>query len=154
MNGQNAQPSQLQQPQQPRRKQDFFVYSTGRLATLAAGLTSTNFINIQSDADFIIEKQTYAADVAGAVLTFNTFPVPNITALVSVTGSGQNILSQAVPIASIFGHGFLPFILPRPRFLPANSQLQIVLTSFEAVTSYFITLNFIGRKIYLLGTGV
>jgi hypothetical protein len=138
----------------PSRKQDFFTYSTGRLATLAAAGISNNFLNIQADADFIVEKLTFAADTAGAALTFNTYPAPNVLVLLTSTGSGQQLMSSPVPLASMFGHGWLPFILPMPRVLPANSQLQITLTSFEAAVSWFLTLNFIGRKLYLIATNV
>jgi hypothetical protein len=137
-----------------QRKQDYFTYSTGRLATLAAAAVSTTFLNIQADADFIVEKLTFAADTAGAALTFNTYPAPNVLVLLTSTGSGQNLMSAPVPLASMFGNAFLPFILPMPRVLPANSQLQITLTSVEAAVSWFLTLNFIGRKLYLIATGV
>jgi hypothetical protein len=142
---------------QPRikRKQQEFTYSTGRPGVvLPVGGVQNFFINIQADADFILEKQTYAADLAGAAQTFNTYVVPNVLVLLTSTGSGQQLMSSPVPLASAFGNGFLPNILPYPYVLPANSQLQITLTSFEAVSTPFITLNFVGRKLYLIGQQV
>lgn len=140
---------------QPQRRQDFFVYSTGRpAAAIAPAGTSTVFINIQADADFVLEKLTYAADIAGAAQNIGNLTSPNVTVLLTSTGSGINLMNVAVPLSSIFGTGMLPFILPYPRVLPANSQLQISLVSFEAAQSPFITLNFIGRKLYLIGAGV
>jgi hypothetical protein len=143
------------------RKQQEFIYSTGRITNaggvggaLAPGAVFNAFINIQADADFVIEKQTYAADIAGAALTFNTWIMPNVLILLTSTGSGQQLMSAPVPIPSAFGHGMLPAILPYPYVLPANSQLQITLTSFEAVSQLFLTLNFIGRKLYLIGSQV
>lgn len=139
----------------PDRKQQEFTYSTGRLTpALAPGGVLNTFINIQADADFIIEKQTFAADIAGAALTFNTWIMPNVLILLTSTGSGQQLANAPVPLPSYFGHGMLPAILPYPYVLPANSQLQIQLTSFEAVSSLFLTINFIGRKLYLIGSQV
>jgi hypothetical protein len=141
--------------QMPRRKQDFFTYSTGRpAAALAPAGVSTVFINIQADADFVIEKHVYAADIAGAAQNIGNYTVPNVSVLLTSTGSGIQLMNVAVPVTSIFGVGQLPFILPYPRVLPANSQLQIILTSFEAAQSPFITLNFIGRKLYLIGNNI
>jgi hypothetical protein len=139
---------------EPKRRQEFFVYSTGRLAALAAGGNSQNSINIQADADFVIEKLTYAADIAGAVVNVSTYPAPNVLVMLLSSGSGQNLFQNPVPLTSIFGTGTLPFILPYPRILPANSQLQVILTSVEAASTPLLTLNFIGRKIYLLGQTV
>jgi hypothetical protein len=141
--------------QRAKRRQEFFTYSTGRpAAAIAAGGTQTPFINIQSDADFVIEKLSYAADIAGAVANIGNTPVPNVNVLLTSTGSGSNLMNVAVPLSSLFGDGRLPFILPYPRVLPANSQLQITLTSFEAASTPFITLNFIGRKMYLIASQV
>ena len=137
------------------RRQDFLIYSTGRpAAALAPAATSTIFINIQADADFVLEKLTYSADIAGAAQNIGNLTSPNVSVLLTSTGSGINLMNVALPLSGIFGTGMLPFILPYPRVLPANSQLQISLVSFEAAVSPFITLNFIGRKLYLIGSGV
>ena len=139
----------------PRRRQDFFTYSTGRpAAALAPAGVAQLFINIQADADFVIEKLTYAADIAGAAQNIGNLTSPNVLVLLTSTGSGIQLMNIAAPLSSLFGTGTLPFILPYPRVLPANSQLQITLTSFEAAVSPFITLNFVGRKLYLIGNGV
>ena len=138
----------------PKRRQEFFVYSTGRLAALAAGGNSVNSINIQADADFVLEKLTYGADIAGAVVNVGTYPAPNVLVMLLSSGSGQNLFQNPIPLTSLFGTGALPFILPYPRVLPANSQLQVLLTSVEAASTPLLTLNFIGRKLYLLGQNV
>ena len=139
----------------PQRKQDFFVYSTGRpAAAIAPAGVSTVFINIQADADFVIEKLTYSADIAAAAQNIGNLTSPNVLVLMTSTGSGIQLMNVSVPLSGIFGTGLLPFILPYPRVLPANSQLQITLTSFEAAQSPFITLNFIGRKLYLIGNNI
>jgi hypothetical protein len=127
---------------------EFFVYSTGRQAALAAGGQATANITIQSDSDFLIEKMTYAADLAGVAQLSGTQIVPNVNVQLIATGSGRQLFNVAAPIASLFGNGQLPFILPEAYMLPAASTLQIVQTSFEAAVTPALTLNFIGRKVY------
>jgi len=137
-----------------RRIAEFFTYTTGRLAAIATGATVNTQINIQADADFVLEKLTFSADLAGVAQTFNGMIVPNVSVLLTSSGSASQLMQAAVPIASLFGFGALPFILPYPKVLPANSQLQIQLVSFEAAVTPAITLNFHGRKVYLLSRPV
>lgn len=134
----------------PQRRQEYFAYSTGRLAAIAVGATVNTQILIQADADFLIEKLTYYADLAGVAQTSGARIVPNVTVLITASSSGVQIMNNPVPIPAMFGTGDLPFILPTPRLLGANSQLQIQLVSFEAAVTPLITLNFHGRKIYAL----
>jgi hypothetical protein len=132
------------------RTSEFFTYTTGRLASLAAAATINTQITIQADSDFIVEKLTYACDIAAAAVTISTLPAPNVTVLLTSSGSGQQWMNTPMNLPSLFGLGWLPFILPYPRVLPANSQLQIQLVSYEAAVANLITLNFHGRKVYRL----
>ena len=128
---------------------EFYIYSTGRpSAALAAGATSITNIAIQADSDFLIEKTTYSADVAGAAQTFNTQVIPHANVALVATSSGRQLMNVQAPLSGLFGPGSLPFIWPRSYLLPASSTLQITLVSFEAANANFITLNFIGRKLY------
>jgi len=133
-----------------KRRQEYFLYSTGRLAAIAVNATVNSSIIIQADADFLLEKLTYYADLAGVAQTSGARIVPNVTVLLTASSSGAQIMNNPVPIPSMFGTGDLPFILPTPRLLGANSQLQIQFVSFEAAVTPAITLNFHGRKIYSL----
>lgn len=144
-------PRRMQQVGSQKIREEFYVYSTGRLSALATGASLTTNIQIQADSDFVIEKLTYAADLAAAALTFNTQIIPNVSVLLTLTGSGLTLTNVPVPIPSIFGDARLPFILPYPRLLPASSTLQVLLTSYEAASQPSLTLNFIGRKRYLMG---
>lgn len=132
----------------PAKWEEFYSYSTGRLSAISVGGTLTTNILIQADSDFVLEKLTYYADIAGAAQTASTKIVPNVSVMLTSTGSGQNLFSANIPIDSVFGSGGLPFILPFPRLFPANSTLQISLTSFEAAITPILTLNFHGRKRY------
>lgn len=128
---------------------EFFIYSTGRpAAAIAPAATVTLNIPIQADADFLIEKLSFNADIAGATQTESTRLLPNVHVQLTNTNSGRALFSSQFPLTGLFGSGELPMILPRQYLLPASSTLQIQLVSFEAAISPFITLNFIGRKLY------
>ena len=123
-------------------------YGTGRSAIALAVLgTATYRIQVQGDADFLIEKTAFFADLAGAAVTEQTRVVPNITAQVFYTGS-KTLWSIAQPIDSVFGRGSLPFIWSRPFLIPAASLMEIAVLSFEAVSTPFLSFSFHGRKIY------
>lgn len=128
---------------------DFFIYTTGRFA-IAPAANSLQTINIQKDADFEINKLTFSADIAGAAITGNTFPIPNVTVLITDSGSGRNLMNQAVPLEALFGIGKDVFILQLPRVLMASSQITLSVTSFEAANTMNISLNMIGYKLFAL----
>lgn len=131
---------------------EFYIYSSGRpAAALAAGGTTQFNIAIQADSDFLIEKLSFNADAAGATQTESTRLLPNVQVLLTNTGSGRALMNLQFPLTGLFGSGELPMILPRQYLLPASSTLAIQLVSFEAAVTPFITLNFIGRKIYWSG---
>jgi len=123
-------------------------YSTGRsAAALAPAASTTQRIQLQADADFLIEKSTYYADNAGAAQTVSTRIIPNV--LVQVFYTGQKALWNVdQPVGCVFGSAELPFIWPRPYLIPANSLMEVASRSFEAALSLFLTYSFHGRKIY------
>ena len=129
--------------------EEFFSYSAGRpAAAIAVGAAQIGNVNIQADSDFIIEKTTFACDVAGATQTLNTMTVPNVNVLLVATSSGRQLMNIALPLASLFGPAWLPFIWPKPYLLHASSTLTHTLTSFEAAVTPFVTLVFHGRKLF------
>jgi hypothetical protein len=143
-----------QQPTRATREERAFIYTTGRLAAIGVGATVNTSIIIQADADFAIERMSYSADLAGVAQTVAARIVPNVTILLTASSSGAQMMNNATPINGIFGMGDLPFILPFPYILSANSQLQIQLVSFEAAVTPQIAINFIGRKLYRLAQNV
>jgi hypothetical protein len=129
--------------------EEFYSYTAGRpIAAIAPAATQLGNINIQADSDFIIEKTTFSADVAAATQTLNTVTVPNVTVLLVATSSGRQMSNVAVPLSSLFGPAWLPFIWPKPYLLHASSTLSFTLVSFEAAISPFVTLVFHGRKLF------
>ena len=131
---------------------DFYTYEEDFLeADLTAGSTLNGSIEIQADSDFVWQKATYFADLAGAVQTFNTRVIPLVTVQLIDTGSGRNLFELAAPIPSMFGIGELPFVLPIPRLFFARSTIQVQISNFSAATAYGLRLSFIGYKAYPKG---
>ena len=128
--------------------EDFFVYQFPNFTSLAVGGNQTQSVIIQADSDFLIEKLTFQADLAGVAQNDSTRVIPNVTVLITDTGSGRQLSNVAVPITSLFGTGQEPFILPRPKRIAARSTLQAIVVSFEAVSVPTIRLSLIGRKIF------
>lgn len=116
--------------------------------SIAAGATSIVQIGIQADADFLILNQTYDANTANAARTASTIVVPNANVLLTDTGSGYQMMDQAVPIPSIFGNGQFPYVLPNPKLMAAKATLQVQVTNYDAAAGYNIQLTFNGVKLF------
>lgn len=131
----------------PNIIKQFFIYTT-KFATLAAGASANNTIQIQADANFAWLKGTFQADIAGAAQTDSSRVIPAISLLITDTGSGRQLMDAAVPVTSFFGDGRIPFILPEARIFAANSNISITATNLEAANTYNLRLAFIGYKLY------
>lgn len=117
------------------RVKDFFIYRSG-VASLAAGASLTDAINIQADAPFIWVKTSYFVDLDGTAITENTRQIPLVNLSIQDSGSGRNLQNNPVPLDAIAGRGALPFVLPQPRIFKANSTIQLTYTNFSTATSY------------------
>jgi len=138
----------LPNPQAANLKSEFFTYST-LFTSIANGVTQTQSVNIQADSFFTIQKLAWMADLAGAAVTASTVVVPLVKVLITDTGSGRQLMDQAIPLSTIFGTGQLPFILPTPRIIQPSSTLQVQVTNYSAATTYTnLMLAFIGAKTY------
>jgi hypothetical protein len=129
------------------RRRDFYVYEAETIA-IAVGASTNDTISIEADSDFILQKLTYAADIAGATQTESSRLVPNVLLQITDTGSGRQLMQDPIPIPSFFGVGMLPFILPNPRLFMRNSTIQVAFTSYEAAVTPDVRLAFIGYKVY------
>lgn len=146
-------PANGQVPYQPENtkkfKRDFFIYESESLG-LATGTSSNDTIQIEADSDFILQKLAQHTTLADATYVSSATPIPNISLLITDTGSGRQMMNNPIPIPSFFGSGQLPFILPNPRKIAKNSVLNIAYTNFDAAQTYSVRLAFIGYKIYEL----
>lgn len=145
--GDNGQPYNPENTQAYRR--DFYVY-VATFSGLAAAASANGTIQIEADADFMLQKLAYEADIAAAAFTASTRPVPNVNIQITDTGSGRQLMNNPVPIPSFFGTGELPFILPNPRKFTKQTTIALAVTNFDAAVTYNLRLSFIGYKIYEL----
>lgn len=127
---------------------DFFTYEVN-FANLLAGSSQTQTFTIQADADFLLSKLAFLATIGNVAFDDSTRPIPNVNVTIQDTGSGRNLMNTAVPVASIFGTGQLPFILPRQRIFLANATVNVTLTNFDVAADYDLYLSFIGEKGFL-----
>lgn len=134
---------------QNRIIKEFYTYEED-FTGVTSGNSATGNINIQADSDFVMQKLAYHADIAAAAVTDSSRVIPNMTVIITDTGSGRQLMESAVPIASLFGTGQLPFILPTPRLFLARSTINIVVANFDAAVTYNLRLSFTGYKQYSL----
>ena len=128
---------------------DFYAYSL-IFTALALNTNQTKNIPIQADSDFVLQKLCFFAD-DGVIVKFspNTRLIPNVTVLITDTGSGRQIMDSAVPLYSLFGTAENPFILPTPKVFSARSNISVTVANVEAAAAtYTLRLAFIGTKVF------
>ena len=130
--------------------EDFFTYTT-RFEDLASGATGNNFIQVEADSDFLIQKLAAAPFFDDARITVFSQEIPLVTILIVDTGSGRQIMNAPIPLDSLFGTGRLPFILPTPKLFVKNSRINVTLFNFGADAYADIWVNFEGKKIFTEG---
>lgn len=147
--------SQMRSEMRPAKQflEDFFVYEVDTVGGLAPNATAALNFQVQADSDFKWIKSAYVADIAAAAYDDSTRPIPNVTVLITDTGSGRQLMSVAAPIPNLFGTGQLPFIMPVPRIFKARSSVAVTLANYDAAVTYNIRLSFIGTKLFEMGPG-
>ena len=144
---------QAPSPAAPQKKlfEDFYVYQT-LFASVGPGIADSNNVNIQADADFMLQKLTFFASIAGAAQTDSTRVIPLMDVQIIDSGSGRNLFDSSIDVPQIFGTGELPQILAKPKLFPARSTITVNVSNFSAATTYRLRLAFIGYKVF--GTGM
>lgn len=134
---------------------EFFQYQIPVFTNLAAGGgTVTNNLLIQADSDFEWSVGTYEFDLASAAVLINTQSLPNMTILLTDSGSGRQLSSAAVPLPSLFGSFLMPNRLPITKVFKANSNIAVTAINFDAaVATGNLRLTMTGWKIYYYQTG-
>ncbi len=127
---------------------DFFVYELDFASLAGANGTAQSSFTVQADSNFLWQYGCYFADLAGALETDSSRVVPLVSGVITDSSSGRQLMSGNVPIASLFGTGDLPFMLPTPRFFRAQTQVNVSLLNFSAANTYNIKLQFIGTKFF------
>ncbi len=124
----------------------FYTYGLSFLG-IAAGSTVTQTLAIEAQSDFEMRKLNQFSDIAQAGTTESTRVMPNATILLTEASSSVQFMNIPIAIPSLFGSGGLPFILPLPVILAAQSVLTVTVTNYDAATTYNIRLAFIGVRI-------
>jgi hypothetical protein len=122
-----------------------FVYSIKFSAVAAAAGTFSGNLQITADADFLIQYQN---SLVWDPTAHSEITNPGAVVQIQDSGSSTNFFNQAVPIQSVFGDGYRPFLLPMPRLVSKNSTLSISGTNATTTNAVDIYLSFIGMKVY------
>jgi hypothetical protein len=148
----NAQMLNLQQLRNdPNVYLSYYAYSFN-IASLAAGASDTDIINIENDSQFIWTKTSYFAELAGAAQTDSSRVIPLITCMFTDSGSARQFFDQPQPINSIAGQGSIPFILPSPFVFKNNANVNASFTNFSAAQTYLnFTISLHGYRVYTYG---
>lgn len=117
--------------------------------TAAGGVVVGNFL-VDTSSPFMLVSTTYRADLAAAAQTSGALITPNAVLNIQDQSSNRNWMNGPVPITSIFGTAQLPYFWPQPRLLPANTNVQLTITSYEAANVPNIRLSFHGYRLYSL----
>lgn len=130
---------------------DFFAYQFPVVSNLAAAGTTTVSVQIQRDADFEMRAIGYFFNIANATFQAATRNIPNVTLMLTDTGSGRNLFSNPVPLPTIAfaGDSQNMRLLPWPKIFAINSQVQATIVNFDAaVATGQLYLTLLGRKLF------
>lgn len=131
---------------------DFFIYSVSFLA-VAPGATPQFTQQFDAASDFMWYYGAYTAvnSAANTGWTEATRLYPPITVLMTPGDTSSQFMNQPVPITHFFGNGEMPFVLPAPRIIPAQSTMTFQITNNDTTISYNLYLSLIGTKRYSNG---
>lgn len=130
-------------------KKSWYVYTlgiTGLTGTGGATPTGTDNVTIQANADFTLTKLTFFADIAAAIQTQSTQVLPLVTIQLTDTGSSTDLFFEPIPIPSVFGMGWIPYILPKPYTFAKNATIRAAFANLTAATTYNIYLGLHGIR--------
>ena len=129
------------------RVQSYFTYPVDAIV-LAAGAEGTSTLRIESATDFIWFKSSFWADDDPQTVdqTAATQILPSVDVQINVSGADRNLYQQPLPIPAGFGSGQIPFVLPKPMILLANSEVRFDFVSRETTRDLRIVLALHGLK--------
>lgn len=126
---------------------DFYIYGVNFL-NVSPGASPSQQLPIQADSDFELQKITFASDSAGGTQTDSTRVIPQCTLIITDTGSGRQLMNQAIDLTTFAGDGQNPFILLVPKIFRANTSINFVLHNYSSAQTYNVRLSLIGAKLY------
>ncbi len=125
---------------------DYFTYGI-RIQALAASAQQPGSFTVDAGWDFLWSKATYyAINNAGGVVVTN----PNLSIIITDTGTGRAMSNIPIAVPGIFGTGDLPFILPTQKLFQARATVSVQLINNDAAITFSnIYLQFVGTQLFL-----
>lgn len=120
----------------------------GQFAAPAAGASVGGNFLVDTSAPFMLVSQTFKSDLAAAAFLSGTQVLNNQLVFIQDQSSNRNWMNFAVPVLSLFGTAQLPYFLPQPRLIPANTNVQITLSNGDAAAVPNTRLSFHGYRMY------
>jgi len=130
--------------------EDFYIYLAS-FGNLAAGASTVQNLQVQSDSNFEWIETTVYGNLHGATPPFTDNILLPINITIIDSGSSRQLFSAPLPVSMFAGNGKQAFILPVTRFFQARSNIQITAQNTDAVSQYDnLFLALIGRKLFNL----
>lgn len=124
-----------------------FAYNP-KITALGAGATDQAIAQIQADSDFVmVYMSAMALDTTGPTVVLNALALMQVTD----TGSGRTYFDNPTLLPLVFGQQGFPYILPTPRVITENTNVQVEAQNISAATTYDIYLSFVGIRIFYGG---
>ena len=128
-----------------------FTYSALWFGATALGANGTVNVTTQitADSDFIIQRMNLVSYTAADTPEVN----PDFTVLLTLAGSGRNLMDQAQHVNNVCGNFFdnrVPNDLTFPILVQANNNIVAQLVNRSAVAQNYTLLSYVGFKVYYL----
>lgn len=117
--------------------------------SLAAGATSQQTLQIDSDAHFKVEKIVGQAFLTGAATPYLKNAATELSCTLQDGSTGRLLTFAPIPFDSLTGTAELPALLPIFRVFKMKATIKMSVTNFSAADTYKnITIVFWGTKLF------
>lgn len=112
---------------------EYFGYAV-EIDNVAQNAAASGIFQVQSDSDFVC---TYLSGISYNPTTGGVDPVPIGLIQITDTGSGKTFFNQPAFMGLVFGQGGYPFLLPAPRLIAPNTNIQYNVTNLNTAARNF-----------------
>jgi hypothetical protein len=134
------------------RQQDIFTYPVSFVGATAVGplatVTQTLTFDASSEFTWFYSGMLAINAAASTNITATNRIWPLATILITPSDTSAQFMQAPAPMATLFGTGEQPFVLPQPRIFAPRSALTVQITSLDTALTYNLFLSFIGKKKY------
>jgi hypothetical protein len=124
---------------------DYFSYGV-TFDSIAAGATTTEEFQVQSDSHFMILAATLTA--VDPATPGTVFDPADLLCRITDAGSGREVMNQQVHVRNLFGDGELPAYWPYPKIIKRSSTVVVELENLEAAQALRVFVDFLGFKLF------